>query len=80
MILIMAITISFVSMLSDLLGTDLSRCPAPQQGQTVGDYVEAMQLPDPSLLLFAVNGRARPLSYPFADGDEVKVYPMPASG
>ncbi len=76
----MAVTISFVSMLSDLLGTDLSLCPDPYPGQTVGEYVDAMQLPDPTLLLFSVNGRARSLSYPFADGDEVKVYPMPASG
>ena len=76
----MTITISFVPMLSDLLGTDLSQCPAPNPGQTVGEYLEAMQLLDPTLLLFAVNGRARSLSYPFADGDEVKVYPMPASG
>ena len=62
------------------IGDDTSLESALLAGQTVGEYVEAMQLPDPTLLLFAVNGRARPLSYPFTDGDEVKVYPMPASG
>lgn len=76
----MTITISFVPMLSSLVGVDLSCYPAPKLGQTVGEYLEEMQLSDPTLLLFAVNGRARSLSYPFAEGDEVKVYPMPASG
>lgn len=51
----------------------------PEQS-TVADLVEFLNLPSEQVRVAFVNGRARPLDYGLASGDEVGIFPPVGGG
>ncbi len=49
-------------------------------GATVGDVVTRLKLPLEEVKVFFVNGRARPITWVLASGDEIGIFPLVAGG
>jgi len=49
-------------------------------GATLGDVVTRLKLPLEEVKVFFVNGRARPINWVLAPGDEIGIFPLVAGG
>ncbi len=49
-------------------------------GATLGDVVTRLKLPLEEVKVFFVNGRARPVTWVLASGDEIGIFPLVAGG
>ena len=50
------------------------------EGATVADLVDLLKLPREEVKVLFVNGRARPIGWPLAPGDDVGIFPLVAGG
>ncbi len=50
------------------------------EGATVASLLARLQLPETEVKVTFVNGRARPLDWPLAPGDEVGIFPPIGGG
>jgi molybdopterin converting factor small subunit len=50
------------------------------EGAILDDAVKQLKLPREEVKVFFVNGRARPIDWPLAEGDEVGISPLVAGG
>lgn len=75
----MAIRIEIQPDYAELYGVAAS-LPEPLDGEDFRSYVKRVGLGKEEDILLVVGGVSKPFSYVFRDGDNVKIYPMAASG
>lgn len=76
----MTVTIEIYRDYAELYGIATAGLPAPRAGERVLEYIVRAGLGKEEDILAVVNGVSKPASYIIRDGDELKIYPLAASG
>lgn len=76
----MAVRLEIQPDYAELYGVDAASLPEPLAGEDFRGYIKRSGLGKEEDILLVVGGVSKPFSYVFHDGDEIKIYPMAASG
>lgn len=76
----MAVRIELQPDYAELYGIDAASLPPPAAGESFKSYMKRFGLGKEEDILLVVNGVSKPLTYIFSDGDDIRIYPMAASG